>query len=150
MTVKPIPDGYQRVTPYLTVDGAEKLIDFLKRAFDAEEPGERMPGADGGIGHAQLMIGDSMVMLGDATERNPAMPGALNLYAEDCDDTYNRAIAAGATSLMEPADQFWGDRMAGVRDPVGNVWYISTHIEDVPPEDMGKRAAEWAAQQEGS
>jgi PhnB protein len=147
MAVKPIPDGYHSVTPYLTVKGADKLLDFVKQAFAAEET-FRSSRADGSIGHAEVRIGGSIVMMGDASERWPPMPGAINLYVDDCDATYSRALKAGATSLQEPADQFYGDRTAGVRDPVGNVWWIATHVEDVSPEDMAKRAEEWDARQQ--
>jgi PhnB protein len=146
MAVKPIPDGYHSVTPYLIVEGVESLIDFLKQAFAAEET-VRMPGPDGSIGHAEVRIGGSAVMMGETGGRFPPMPAAIHLYVEDCDALYERALQAGATSIQEPADQFYGDRMAGVRDPVGNQWWIATHVEDVPPEEMGRRAEEWAAQQ---
>lgn len=146
MAVKPIPDGYHTVTPYLIVEGAEKLLDFLKQAFDAEEK-VRMPKPDGSIAHAEARIGDSVVMMGDAGEQWSPMPAAIHLYVKDCDATYQRALEAGATSLQEPANQFYGDRMAGVRDLVGNMWWISTHVEDVSEEEMAKRAEEQAAQQ---
>ncbi|MGH2789141.1 MAG: VOC family protein [Actinomycetota bacterium] len=145
MAVKPIPDGYHSVTPYLIVQGADKVIDFLKQAFAAEET-VRMTAPDGSIGHAEVRIGDSAVMMGEAAGQSP-MPGSIHLYVEDCDAAYQRALEAGATSVREPADQFYGDRMAGVRDPVGNQWWIATHIEDVSESEMAKRAEEWAAQQ---
>ena len=146
MTVKPIPDGYHSVTPYLTVQGADRLLEFLKQAFGAEER-FRMPAPDGSIAHAEATIGDSVVMLGEANEQFPAMPGTINLYVEDCDAAYQRALEAGATSIQEPANQFYGDRSGGVRDPVGNVWWIATHVEDVPEEEIAKRTEEWTAQQ---
>lgn len=146
MTVKPIPDGYHSVTPYLIVQGADKLLDFLKRAFAAEET-FRMPRDDGSIAHAEVRIGDSVVMLGDAGEQWSPMPATIQLYVEDCDATYLRALEAGATSLQDPADQFYGDRMGGVRDPVGNQWWIATHVEDLSEEEMAKRAEERAGQQ---
>jgi PhnB protein len=138
MPVKPIPDGYHSLTPYLTIQGAGKLIDFMKQAFGAEEL-SRSPRPDGTIAHAQLRIGDSMLMLAEATEQWKPMPCAVYLYVKDTDSTYKRALQAGATSLMEPADQFYGDRGAGVRDPSGNCWYIGTHVEDVSPSEMKKR-----------
>jgi uncharacterized glyoxalase superfamily protein PhnB len=148
MAVKPIPDGYHTVTPYLTVDGAAKLLDFVKEAFGAEMRGDAMRTPDGKIGHAEVQIGDSVVMLSDAStsdtgEVNTAL---LHLYVEDVDATYKRAIEAGATSVREPSNQFYGDRSAGVRDSVGNQWWIATHVEDVPPEEMAKRAQEAMAQ----
>jgi PhnB protein len=143
MAVKPIPDEYHSVTPYLAVDGAQELLDFVQKAFGAEVT-VHMPAPDGKVGHAEVRIGDSIVMLADAStsDQGQAMPGMLHLYVEDCDATYRRALDAGAGSLREPADQFYGDRTGGVRDPVGNHWWIATHVEDVPPEEMGKRAEE--------
>jgi uncharacterized glyoxalase superfamily protein PhnB len=148
MTVKPIPDGYRSVTPYLAVDGAEELLGFVKRAFGAEET-VKMPTSDGRIGHAEVRIGDSMVMLGDAStsDQGTAMPAMIHLYVDDIDKTYRQALEAGGTSVREPADQFYGDRTGGVRDPVGNLWWIATHVEDVPPDEMARRAQEWQAQQ---
>lgn len=149
MAVKPIPDGYHTVTPYLTVDGADKLIEFVKQAFGAEMRGEAFRTPDGKVGHAEVQIGDSVVMLADAptSDSGEVMTGLLHLYVEDVDAVYKRAVGAGATSVREPTNQFYGDRMAGVRDPVGNQWWIATHVEDVPPEEMAKRAEEAAAQQ---
>jgi uncharacterized glyoxalase superfamily protein PhnB len=146
MAVKPIPEGYNSVTPYLIVEGAAGLIDFAKTALDAEET-FRMPGPGGQLMHAEIKIGDSMVMLADSMGAdNPPMPAMIHLYVPDVDSYYKRALAAGATSLREPADQFYGDRSAGVADPFGNRWWLATHVEDVPPEEMAKRA-EAAAQQ---
>jgi PhnB protein len=140
MAVKPIPDGFHTVTPYLTVPGVAKLIDFLKQAFEAEETMPRFALPDGRIMHAEVRIGDSMVMMGEPQAPWQPMPASMYLYVKDTDATYKRALQAGATSLMEPADQFYGDRNAGVKDPSGNVWWIATHVEDVKPEEMGKRA----------
>jgi PhnB protein len=145
MAVKPIPDGYHTVTPYLTVQGVSKLIDFLKQAFEAREI-ERMTQPDGTIMHAEVRIGDSVVMMGEARDQWKPVPGAIYLYVNDTDAVYKRALRAGATSLMEPADQFYGDRSAGVKDPSGNYWWIATHQEDVPPEEL-KRRAETALKQ---
>jgi PhnB protein len=136
MAVKPIPDGYHSVTPYLTVNGAEKLIDFVKQAFGAEEL-LRMPGPDG-IGHAEVKIGNSIVMLGDAGTAGEPRPATLYLYVEDTDQTYKRAMEAGGTTLEEPSDQFYGDRRAAVIDPVGNQWFIATHVKDPTPEEMAQ------------
>ncbi|SRR5712691_9964760 len=140
MAVKPIPEGYHTVTPYLTVQGATTLIDFLTQAFDAKEL-ERMTRPDGAIGHAQVRIGDSVVMISESRGEWKPMPGAIYLYVNDTDAAYTRALRAGATSLMEPADQFYGDRNAGVKDPVGNLWWIATHKEDVSQDEMARRAA---------
>jgi uncharacterized glyoxalase superfamily protein PhnB len=138
--VRAIPEGYHTVTPYLIVEGASRLIDFMKQAFDAREV-ERMAMPDGTIRHAEVKVGDSMIMMGDAGGDWKAMPASLYLYVDDADATYRRALQAGATSLMEPADQFYGDRNAGVKDPVGNIWWIATHKEDVAPEEIKRRAA---------
>jgi uncharacterized glyoxalase superfamily protein PhnB len=147
MAVKAIPEGYHTVTPYLVVQGAPKLIDFLKQAFDAQER-ERMARPDGTIGHAEVKIGDSIVMMSEASEQWKPMPTGIYLYVNDTDAVYKRALQAGATSVMEPANQFYGDRSAGVRDPSGNNWWIATHQEDVAPEEL-KRRAEAAMQQQG-
>src|ERR1043165_3691011 len=128
MAVNPIPEGYHTVTPYLVVEGAARLIDFMKQAFNAEEV-FRMAGKDDTVAHAEVKIGDSMIMVGDAGAEHPARPCLLCLYVEDADATYQRAIAAGATSIKEPADQFYGDRSGGVTDASGMQWWISTHIE---------------------
>lgn len=146
MSVKPIPEGFTAVTPYLIVEGAASLLDFMKQAFGADER-LRMDGADGTINHAEVSIGGSVVMLGDAGDEWSAMPGFIYLYVDDCDATYERALAAGATSVREPADQFYGDRNATVRDPVGNMWGIATHVEDVSDAEIAKRVEEMAAQQ---
>jgi len=142
MAVKPIPDGYHTVTPYLIVRGASDLIDFAKGAFGAEEM-FRMPGPDGTIGHAEMKIGDSVVMLADAGPDNPPRPANLLLYVEDCDASYRKALAAGGSSEREPSDQFYGDRSAGVW-ACGILWWMHTHIEDVSPEEMEKRVAAMA------
>jgi PhnB protein len=139
MPVKPIPEGYHNVTPYLTVKGANRLIEFLKRAFGAEEK-ERFQQPDGTIMHAELKIGDSIIMLGEANEKWEARPANLYLYVTDTDTTYRRAVETGATSVMEPSDQFYGDRNAGISDPAGNFWWIATHVEDVSREEMERRA----------
>jgi PhnB protein len=138
--VKPVPEGYHTVTPYLTVKGVDQLIEFLKKAFGAKEQ-FRHKRPDGSTGHAEMKLGDSMLMMGEAYGQWVAMPSQIYLYVEDCDKVYKQAMAAGATSLMEPADQFYGDRNAGVKDPLGNSWWIGTHVEDVSPEEMKRRAA---------
>src|SRR5262249_15894735 len=137
--VKPIPDGYHTVTPYLVVEGASKLIDFLKQAFGAEER-FRFADPNGTIHHAEVKIGDSIVMLGDANDEHKPTHCSICLYMKDTDAVYKSAVQAGGVSLREPADQFYGDRTAGVKDPAGNQWWISTHIEDVSPEELTRRA----------
>lgn len=144
MAVKPVPEGYHSATPYLIVPGVAKVIDFLKQTFDAKESHERMSRPDGAIMHAEVKIGDSPIMLGEPMGQFPPMPASIYVYVADTDACYQRALKAGATSLMEPADQFYGDRNAGVRDPAGNVWWIGTHIEDVAPEEIARRSAQSA------
>lgn len=146
-SVKPIPEGYHTVTPYLLVQGAENLINFMKNAFDAKET-ERYSMPDGSIGHAEVRIGDSVIMVADAQgdEYRP-MAAGIHLYVEDCDVTYKRAIGAGATSVREPKDQFYGDRSAGVNDQFGNKWWIATHKEDMSKEEIIKRMDEAMKQQ---
>jgi PhnB protein len=141
MSVKPIPDGYHAVTPYLTVDDLPRMLEFAKAAFGANVY-EAIADDSGNVRHAEMQIGDSRVMIGQARAEHPAWPSKLYLYVENTDDVYHRAIAAGATSMMEPADQFYGDRNAGVVDPLGNQWWIATHVEDVTPEEMARRAKE--------
>jgi PhnB protein len=137
VAVKLIPDGYHTVTPILNVKGTANLIDFLKNALGAEEV-MRMPGPDGGVLHAEVNIGDSRLMLSEAMGR-PSSASSFYLYVSDVDKAYKRAVGAGATSQSEPADQFWGDRMATVIDPFGNSWSIATHKEDPSPEEIAKR-----------
>jgi PhnB protein len=139
MAVKPIPEGYHTVTPYLVVEDAAALIDFLKQAFDAEER-HRMARPDGTIMHAEVKIGDSFLMLGNSSAEHKPLQCMIYLYVEDADATYQRAIQAGATSVMAPADQFYGDRNGGVKDSWGNFWWIGTHIEDVSSEEVARRA----------
>jgi uncharacterized glyoxalase superfamily protein PhnB len=140
MAINAIPDGYHSVTPMLVVEGAGRLIDFLKQAFGAEQR-FLMPMPDGSIGHAELTIGDSVVMVSDATPEWPAVSCSVHLYVQDVDTTHKRAIEAGATSKMEPEDRFYGDRAAAVQDPLGNLWSLATHIEDVSDEEMERRMA---------
>jgi len=148
MAVAPIPEGFHTITPYLGVRHAERCIDFLKEAFDAQEI-HRSTDPEGVIGHAQLRIGDSMLMLSEACEQWPATPCAVYLYVPDVDATYRRAVQAGASSLMEPADQFYGDRGAGVRDAFGNTWWLGTHIRDVPPDELEKGIRQRYEQRKG-
>ncbi len=137
--VNPIPDGVRTVTPYLVVKGASKLLTFLQKAFAARE---KYKFEDGGrVHHAEVWIGDSVVMLADANDEFGPMRMNINLAVEDCDAMYKSAMAAGGKSLREPATQFYGDRSAGVEDPCGNHWWMSTHVEDVSPEEIERRAA---------
>jgi uncharacterized glyoxalase superfamily protein PhnB len=144
---RPIPEGFHAITPYLTVQGAAKLMDFLKQAFGATEA-YRKTRPDGTIHHAQMRIADSNLMIADAGEPWKPMPTGIYLYVEDCDATYKRALQAGGTSLMEPADMPYGDRNGGVEDPSGNFWWIATHIEDMSMEEMLEREHAFSKQQQ--
>jgi uncharacterized glyoxalase superfamily protein PhnB len=137
----PRPPGYSTVTPYLVVEGADRLLAFMERAFGAVQAFPPM--RDGGkVMHAEVRIGDSVVMLADASAEWRPLPAMLHLYVDDdVDAVYRRALDAGATSLREPADQFYGDRTATVRDAGGVVWSIANHVEDVAPEELMRRAA---------
>jgi PhnB protein len=147
MAVKPVPEGYHTVTPYLAVDDAAEAIEYYKKAFGAKER-VRMDAPGGRIGHAELEIGDSLVMLSDPLPQASAKPpkelggttASIFMYVEDVDAVVKRAVDAGATIEMEVADQFWGDRFGTVADPFGHLWSIATHVEDVPPEEMAERA----------
>jgi PhnB protein len=146
--VKAIPDDYPRVTPYLIVDGAGAAIDFYSSVLGATER-VRMAGPDGKVGHAELGIGDSVIMLADEhldmDVRGPqtvgGTPVTLHVYVEDADSVFERAIQAGAKALQPVEDKFYGDRAGQFEDPFGHRWNVSTHVEDVPPEEMSKRAA---------
>jgi PhnB protein len=149
--VNPIPEGYPRVTPYLIVDGASDAIDFYTSVLGATER-MRMDAPGGRIGHAELEIGDSVVMLAD---ENPEMnargpkafggsPVSLMVYVEDVDGVFERALEAGAKELRPVENQFYGDRLGAFEDPFGHEWNVASHVEDVPPEEMEKRAAEAA------
>jgi PhnB protein len=138
MATKPIPEGYHTITPFLTVQGAAKLIDFLKQVFAATEI-ECMANADGTIKHAEMRIGDSVVMISESQGEWKPMPGAFYVYVADVDAVYNRALTAGATSLMAPTNTLYGNRESGVKDQFGNYWWIATHIEDVTAEEMQRR-----------
>ena len=147
MAVKPIPEGYRTVTPYLAVDDAAKAIDYYKKAFGAKER-MRMEAPGGKIGHAELEIGDSLVMLSDPFPQSSSKPpkelggtsASVFMYVEDVDAVVKRAVDQGATVTMEVADQFWGDRFGTITDPFGQSWSIATHVEDVPPDEMAERA----------
>jgi len=144
---KPIPEGYHTVTPYLAIDGAADAIEYYKKAFGAQET-VRMDGPDGSIAHAEIRIGDSLVMLSDpfpqSQVKSPKSIGGTSasvfLYVEDVDAVVKHAADAGAKIEMEPQDQFWGDRFGTITDPFGHVWSVATHVEDVPPEEIAERA----------
>jgi uncharacterized glyoxalase superfamily protein PhnB len=144
---RPIPDGFHSVTPYVTVKGAPKIIEFLKNAFGAKLDHEPIKRPDGAIMHATLKVGDSMVMLAEESEQMKATPATLHLYVPNADAIYQTAIKAGGKSVMEPADQFYGDHGGAVKDPSGNTWFIATHTEDVGSQELQKRAEAFYKQQ---
>lgn len=137
--VRPIPDGYHAVTPWIISRDTAKLIDFMKEAFGAVELARVLNG-DGTIGHAEVRIDDSVVMMFDARPEWPDTPGFLRLYVDDCDTVFQRALKAGATAVTEVTYLFFGDRVGRVRDPLGNLWWIQTRVEDLGLEEMGRRA----------
>ena len=149
MATKPIPEGYEAAIPYLSVVDAAGAIEFYRRAFGATEL-SRIVAPDGRVGHAEIKIGSALIMLADehpemgfrspkslGVERSPV---GIHLYVGDVDAVYKRALEAGGTSLREPADQFYGDRNAQLQDPSGHVWFLSTHKEDVSPEELRRRS----------
>ena len=150
--VNPVPAGYHEVTPYLSVRGASDAINFYKKAFGAKEM-MRIGGPDGRVGHAEIQIGGSRVMLSDEYPEmdflGPETRGGtsvhLHVYVKDVDAVIERAVSAGAKLLRPVEDKFYGDRSGALQDPFGHVWHVSTHVEDVPPKEMKKRAAEMAA-----
>jgi PhnB protein len=147
MPPQPIPEGYHSINASVAVDDAKQAIEFYKQAFDARER-LVMPGPDGKIGHAELEIGDSVVMLADPMPQSVTTPpkelggctGALMLYVEDVDAVVQKAVDNGASVAMPVDDMFWGDRFGSITDPFGHVWHVATHVEDVPPEEMEERA----------
>ncbi|HEX8770679.1 MAG TPA: VOC family protein [Acidimicrobiales bacterium] len=147
-TVKPIPDDYPRVIPYLSVDGASEAIDFYTNVFGAKER-MRMPAPDGKVGHAELEIGESVIMLADVFPDMGAQspksiggtPVTVMVYVEDVDTVFDAAVGAGATAERQVENQFYGDRAGQFVDPFGHKWFVATHVEDVTPEEMEKRAA---------
>jgi PhnB protein len=149
---KPIPKGYHAVTPYLSVQGAADAIGFYKKAFGAKEV-MRMTGPGGTIGHAEIQIGDSRIMLADEFPemnfRSPraigGTPVTIHLYVQNVDKVAEKAVAAGAKVLRPVADQFYGDRSASLEDPFGHVWHVATHVQDIPMKELKKRAAAMAA-----
>ncbi len=145
MAVKPVPDGYHSVTPYLIIKGASRAIDFYKTAFGAQEI-MRFPGPNGTIGHAELRIGDSVIMLADEQQahfRSPesygGSPVSLMIYVPDVDKTFKQAVDNGAKEIRAVQDQFYGDRSGNLVDPFGHVWTVATHVEDVSAEEMKRR-----------
>lgn len=152
--VRPVPEGYHTVTPYLVMDRAGEALEFYKKAFGATEK-MRLPTPEGTIGHAEIVIGDSPVMLADpcpvmefkGPESYGGTPVSIMLYVENVDEVFQQAIAAGATEMRPVQDQFYGDRMGTLKDPFGHVWTIGTHIEDVSPEEIQRRMAEMAEKQ---
>jgi PhnB protein len=139
--VRPIPEGYHTVTPWIIPRDSAQLIDFLTAAFGAEEIA-RVVGEDGSIGHAEVRIGDSVVMMFDAIPHWPDTPAFLRLYVADGDAMFQQALRAGTTAVTEMTHLFWGDRAGRVRDPFGNLWWIQTRVEDVSLEEMERRANE--------
>lgn len=148
-SVKPIPDGYPAVTPYLSIDGAEAAIEFYADVFGAKER-MRMPAPGGRIGHAELQLGDSVIMVSDAfaemghrtAKELGGSPVSIAVYVEDVDAVFERAVAAGATVSRPVEDQFYGDRAGSFDDPWGHRWSVATHVEDVPPDEMARRAGQ--------
>jgi PhnB protein len=136
--VRPIPEGCPAVTPFVITRNSAKLLEFLSKAFGAQEI-SRVYMGDGSIGHAEARIGDSLVALCDAKKEWPDTPSYLRLYVEDCDAVYRQALQSGATSVTRPTNMPWGDRGCRVRDPLGNIWGIGTRIEDLSPEEIGER-----------
>ncbi len=157
MPTKPIPEGYHTLTTYLVVDDAAKAIEFYKRAFGAEER-VRMDAPGGKIGHAELQIGDSLLMLADSFPQSSTKPpkelggtsASVFMYVEDVDEVVRQAIDAGAKVVTEVEDQFWGDRFGTVADPFGHSWSIATHVEDLSPEEIDERGKAAMAAMSGS
>jgi PhnB protein len=154
VSVQPIPEDYPRVTPYLIIDGASDAIDFYTKVLGAHER-MRMPGPDGKLGHAELQLGNSVIMLADEFPDMGAVgpksvggtPVTLHVYVEDVDSVFDNAVASGAKEIRAVENQFYGDRSGQFEDPFGHQWNVASHVEDVPPEEMEKRAAE--AMQQG-
>lgn len=155
--VQPVPEGYRTVTPYLSIDGAAAAIDFYTEVFGAKER-VRINAPEGKLGHAEIEIGDSIIMLADDFPgvgiRSPKAIGGtsvtIHLYVDDCDAIVDAAVKAGATIVQEVENRFYGDRSGQIMDPFGHSWNVGTHIEDVPPEEMAKRVAAMEAEMGGS
>ena len=141
MPVKPIPDGYPAVIPYLMVRDAARFIEFLSTVFAARVT-EQLKRPDGKIGHTEVRVGDSMIMLSEEADGHPATPVMLHFYVEDVDAVFDRAVRAGGTVVAKPEKQFYGDRSGGVKEPCGNTIWIATHVEDVAPDELHRRAAQ--------
>jgi PhnB protein len=156
MAVRPIPEGYHTLTPYLAVQDAARAIDFYKEAFGAEET-IRMPGPDGSVAHAELQIGDSKLMLSDPFPQSSVRPASerggptasIFMYVEDVDGVFERAKGAGATVETELENMFWGDRFGTLSDPFGNIWSLSQHVEDLSEEEMAERSKAAMAEMAG-
>jgi PhnB protein len=154
--VKPVPDGYRTVTPYLCISGAADALDWYTKVFGAKER-MRMGAPEGKIGHAEIEIGDSVVMVADeypdigfvSPKTLGGSPAHLHIYVDDCDAVIAAAVKAGAKVVQETENQFYGDRSGQIEDPFGHGWNVSTHVEDVPPDEMAKRAAEMEAKMSG-
>ena len=152
-SVKPVPEGHPTITPGLVCKGAAKAIDFYKKVFGAQEI-SRMEGPGGSIGHAELKIGNSKIMLNDEFSPQAVAPKgctghSLYVYVEDCDKVFDSALTNGAKTVMAPMNQFWGDRHGVFDDPFGHRWSVATHVEDVAPAEMERRAKEWMAKAAG-
>jgi uncharacterized glyoxalase superfamily protein PhnB len=139
---QPIPQGFHSITPFISVNNAEKVVEFLHKLGAEEKYAFRGP--DGELWHCQMQFGDSMIMIGDPMDKHPSMPSMLYIYVPDADALYKKAVQAGGVSVQEPTDQFYGDRSGGVTDPCGNVWWFATHKEDVSDEEMKRRAEKMA------
>lgn len=139
--VNPVPEGFHTITPYFIVNNGNKFIEFIKEAFDANE-NNRTVTPEGRIMHAQLKIGDSFVMMGESAGEWKPMPCTIYMYVTDVDAVYDKVLKAGGKKLREPVNEFYGDRICGIEDPLGNQWWIAAHVEDVSPEEMKKREYE--------
>jgi PhnB protein len=138
MPVKPIPEGFHTITPYLFAEGIPRLIKFISAGFDGEVT-SRKERSDGSIIHAEMRIGDSMLMIGEATAEFGPMPTSIYLYVTDCDSVYRQALEAGGSSVFELMNLPSGERYGGVKDVCGNIWWIATHVEDLSPEEQDRR-----------
>lgn len=138
MPTNPIRDGFHTITPYLVTQDASRLIKFLLAAFGGELI-SKMNRPDGSVMHAEMRIGDSMLMLGERSTAFPAMPTSIYLYVPNCDAVHRQALEAGGSLISEVRDMPSGERYGGVKDPCGNIWWVATHVEDVPPEEQDRR-----------
>ncbi len=145
-TVKPIPEGMHTVTPYLMVNQGAMLMEFIKKAFNGQVTSE-MDTDDGKVMHATMKIGDSTIMIADATEHYGPVQSMLHVYVDDVDKVYKQALNAKGQSIREPKNEFYGDRSAGIKDPWDNQWWIATRVEDVSEEEMKRRAEKFQRQE---